>query len=65
VRLKRENDLDDWQRIVRALEEKVDDFYGYVNNHYSGHAPTIARYLKDLLSDLPRVSNPVMAKAAK
>jgi uncharacterized protein YecE (DUF72 family) len=42
-RLDRQKDLEKWQLVVKALEEKVDDFYGYFNNHYSGHSPTTAR----------------------
>ena len=46
----RSKDLDNWQRLIRALEEKVDDFYGYFNNHYSGHSPTTARKFAGLLA---------------
>ena len=32
---------------LKELEEKTDDFYGYFNNHYSGHSPTTAeRFLR-------------------
>jgi uncharacterized protein YecE (DUF72 family) len=50
VQIDREKNLDEWKRIVLALEEKVDDFYGYFNNHYSGHAPTTADYFKDIIT---------------
>ena len=43
----RSEDLAGWKRMIKALEEKTDDFYGYFNNHYSGHSPTTAeRFLK-------------------
>jgi uncharacterized protein YecE (DUF72 family) len=53
VQLDRKENLDEWQRILRAIEEKVDDFYGYFNNHYSGHAPSTAKYFRDLLAEQP------------
>jgi len=43
----RSKDLSDWKKLIKALEEKTDDFYGYFNNHYSGHSPTTAeRFLR-------------------
>ncbi len=45
----REKELLEWRRIIAALEEKVDDFYGFFNNHYSGHSPSTAqRFIKIL-----------------
>jgi len=46
-RADRSRELEGWKRLIAALEEKVDDFYGYFNNHYSGHSPTTAeRFIK-------------------
>lgn len=46
-KINRQKDLLQWKRMIAALEEKVDDFYGYFNNHYSGHSPTTAeRFIK-------------------
>lgn len=43
----RSKNLSDWKRLIKSLEEKTDDFYGYFNNHYSGHSPTTAeRFLR-------------------
>jgi uncharacterized protein YecE (DUF72 family) len=50
-RVDRRQDLDGWERLIRTLEEKVDDFYGYFNNHYSGHSPTTANRFLSLLSE--------------
>ena len=45
----RARELAEWQRMIKIMEEKVDDFYGYFNNHYSGHSPTTAnRFIKIL-----------------
>jgi uncharacterized protein YecE (DUF72 family) len=49
-RIERSQDLEQWARIISALEEKVDDFYGYFNNHYSGHSPTTAGKFLSLLN---------------
>jgi len=57
VQIDREKNLDEWQRIVRALEEKVDDFYGYFNNHYSGFAPETATQFRDLITKASRQSS--------
>jgi len=46
----RQNELNEWDIILRALREKTDDFYGYFNNHYSGHSPSTARRFIDLIS---------------
>lgn len=55
----RARELDKWDRLIRALEEKVDDFYGYFNNHYSGHSPTTARkFLSLLAQDRPKEALP-------
>ena len=42
-------ELTEWQRILAALEEKVDDFYGYFNNHYSGHSPSTAKRFLEMI----------------
>jgi len=48
-RADREKELDSWIKIVKALEDKTDDFYGYFNNHYSGHSPTTAKRFRDMM----------------
>jgi len=45
----RGDDLKAWKILILALEEKVDDFYGYFNNHYSGHSPTTAQRFLEML----------------
>ncbi len=48
-RADRGKELEGWKGLLKALEEKTDDFYGYFNNHYSGHSPaTAARFIKML-----------------
>ena len=46
----RSKDLLEWKKLIAALEEKTDDFYGYFNNHYSGHSPTTAERFIRLMS---------------
>ena len=45
---KRDNNLEGWKKIVKALEDKTDDFYGYFNNHYAGHSPATAERFKGM-----------------
>ncbi len=46
----RTDELEQWELLIQAIEEKVDDFYGYFNNHYTGHSPTTARKFIKLLA---------------
>ncbi len=48
-RTDRSEDLESWRRLIKALEEKTDDFYGYFNNHYSGHSPTTAGRFMEMM----------------
>ncbi len=41
-RADRTRELEDWKKLINALEDNIDDFYGYFNNHYSGHSPATA-----------------------
>ncbi len=45
----KKQDLQNWRKLVKILEEKTDDFYGYFNNHYSGHSPTTAKRFMEML----------------
>ena len=48
-RADRARELEGRKRLFIALEEKTDEFYGYFNNHYSGHSPTTAgRFIKNV-----------------
>jgi uncharacterized protein YecE (DUF72 family) len=50
-RADRTRELESWKRLIKAMEEKTDDFYGYFNNHYTGHSPTTAaRFIKMMSS---------------
>lgn len=58
----RGKELSEWERMIRVLEEKVDDFYGYFNNHYSGHSPTTAsRFIKIIEERYGDVKKPNLA----
>ncbi|MEE9554177.1 MAG: DUF72 domain-containing protein [candidate division Zixibacteria bacterium] len=48
-RADRARELESWKKLIRALEEKTDDFYGYFNNHYSGHSPTTAMRFREMM----------------
>lgn len=38
-----------WTAIMPALSERVTTVYGYVNNHFAGHAPATVRMLQERL----------------
>lgn len=46
----RESDLEFWQKIIEAAAQRGMDIFAYFNNHYTGHSPTSARRLLELLS---------------
>ncbi len=54
VQIDRKENLELWKKTLQVLEEKADDFYGYFNNHYSGHAPTTAKYFRDIMTRSPK-----------
>jgi uncharacterized protein YecE (DUF72 family) len=49
VRLDREGDLLWWRDLMLDSAAPADDTYVYVNNHFSGHAPTTAGRMQDLM----------------
>lgn len=49
VRLERQEELEWWRDLMEELANDRGIIYGYFNNHYSGHAPTTAYRLMDLL----------------
>ena len=48
-RADRVRELERWKKLIESLEDKTDDFYGYFNNHYSGHSPTTAMRFKGMM----------------
>ncbi len=49
VRFERDEELDWWRDIIREYADQGISCYVYFNNHYSGHAPTTAERLRQLL----------------
>jgi uncharacterized protein YecE (DUF72 family) len=50
----RSAELDAWARMLPVLKGQVREVYGFVNNHFSGHAPASVRMLQERLG-LPTV----------
>ena len=46
----RKKDLDAWAPHIKTVLDKGIQVNGYVNNHYSGHAPEDVDYIQDILS---------------
>jgi uncharacterized protein YecE (DUF72 family) len=47
-------DLDDWTGLLTELRRRGVSIYGYVNNHFAGHAPDTIRALLDRLDPAQR-----------
>lgn len=45
----RTTELDAWARMIPILEKQVKHVYGFVNNHFAGHAPASVRMLQERL----------------
>jgi uncharacterized protein YecE (DUF72 family) len=54
LQIDRSHELRTWARVIPALSAQVDAIFGYVNNHFAGHAPATLRALQSLLG-LPMV----------
>lgn len=50
----RSAELDAWARMLPVLQGQVREVYGFVNNHFAGHAPASVRMLQERLG-LPTV----------
>jgi uncharacterized protein YecE (DUF72 family) len=46
VQVDRTAELEAWLRVLPALVKRLDVVYGYMNNHFSGHAPATLRDLQ-------------------
>lgn len=53
IQFDRTRELDAWSRALQELDERVDDVWGFANNHYAGHSPATARQLQQLLGQKP------------
>jgi uncharacterized protein YecE (DUF72 family) len=45
IQVDRSKELDAWTAIMPAIATRVDAVYGYINNHFAGHAPASVREL--------------------
>lgn len=55
LQVDRTAELDAWARMMPVLQRQVREVYGFVNNHFAGHAPASVRMLQERLG-LPRVA---------
>lgn len=49
VQVDRSAELDAWARMLPGLQGQVREVYGFVNNHFAGHAPASVRMLQQRL----------------
>lgn len=59
----RSAELDAWAAMMPVLQRQVREVYGFVNNHFAGHAPASVRMLQQRLG-LPSVEPAVLADQA-
>jgi uncharacterized protein YecE (DUF72 family) len=51
LRIDREEDLRWWRDVIKRLAADGQDLFAFFNNHYSGHAPSTARRMIELLNE--------------
>lgn len=49
----RSAELDAWAAMIPVLQGQVREIYGFVNNHFAGHAPASVRMLQQRLGEVP------------
>jgi uncharacterized protein YecE (DUF72 family) len=49
IRNDREDDLKWWAELIESFSREKGEVYAYVNNHYTGHSPTTARRLAEII----------------
>jgi uncharacterized protein YecE (DUF72 family) len=49
----RSAELDAWAAMIPVLQGQVREIYGFVNNHFAGHAPASVRMLQQRLGVPP------------
>jgi len=49
IRIDREEELKWWSDLIEEFSRERGEVYAYFNNHYSGHSPTTARRLIEIL----------------
>lgn len=50
VRINRDEDLEWWRVVIARLASDGQNLFAYFNNHYSGHSPSTARRMLELLN---------------
>lgn len=53
VQVDRSRETEAWAESIRGLATRVRTIYGYMGNHFAGHAPASARALQSLLGQQP------------
>jgi uncharacterized protein YecE (DUF72 family) len=49
IQVDRRKELEAWMKAIAILAPKVRVSYGYVNNHFAGHAPATVRMLQEMM----------------
>jgi len=49
IQIDRSRELERWSRALRALSQRVEGVFGYMNNQYAGHSPASIRDVQRLI----------------
>jgi uncharacterized protein YecE (DUF72 family) len=63
VQADRSAELDAWAQMIPVLQGQVREVYGFVNNHFAGHAPASVRMLQQRLG-IPTISPEAIGEQA-
>jgi uncharacterized protein YecE (DUF72 family) len=53
IQFDRSRELESWSEALRTMDERVEDVWGFANNHFAGHSPSTARDIQQLLGQQP------------
>jgi uncharacterized protein YecE (DUF72 family) len=53
IQFDRSRELESWSEALRTMDERVEDVWGFANNHFAGHSPSTARDMQKLLGQQP------------
>ena len=53
VQVDRSHEIEIWVDAIQRLRTRVNSVFGYVSNHFAGHAPASARMIQERLGQVP------------
>ena len=53
MQVDRSHEIEIWVEAIQRLRARVNTIFGYVSNHFAGHAPASARMIQERLGQVP------------